>query len=128
MTPLEFVHERLLARGAELVLKGNRLTTWPKHAWTQLLTDADRIYIREHRVELKDLVLGGLPQTTVVWPPPAPPAPPPGSPPRAVCPYCYRSPCIGESHWAFSLLHENDPAEAERRNEYLRNHNIGGVW
>jgi hypothetical protein len=110
----------LRAKGIELIVRGNRLSVWPKGAWTGGLDDANRNYIRDHRAELKALVLAGLPETTVVWQPanavadaapqrsntPVEPSPP--------CQGCDRSPCVGPDHWAFDTLHPNDVVVVQR--------------
>jgi hypothetical protein len=127
MTAREFI-DALLAQGIELVChrNGGRLSIWPGRAY-RYLTDAEREYIRANRAELKALVLAEPRETTVVWQPGA------GLPrevaanacgqkqqPTVVlapdCPYCRRS-CVGESHWAFPILHLTDPKEVMRRNK-----------
>jgi hypothetical protein len=127
MEPVEFA-KRLLAQGIELVVqRGKRLHVWPPKAYPYL-TDADREYIREHRAELKALVAARvLPEATVVWEPPASfvtkqageqpdlVGAPLLSSPDPPCPYCLQSPCVGEEHRHYWVLHWNDPREIERR-------------
>ena len=109
--------EGLLARGIELVQRGDRLHVWPGKAYRSL-TDAERAFIREHRAELKELAAShALPEAVVVWrhngpPTPTADAPVPAPPPD--CPFCQR-PCVGPEHPAFRVLHWLDPQEQARR-------------
>lgn len=66
MTPEAFA-AALRGRGIELVLRRNRLAVWPVRAYRLGLVDAERDYLAAHRDELKELVRGGLPETTVAW-------------------------------------------------------------
>jgi hypothetical protein len=68
-TPRAFA-AALCARGIEVILRGNRLKVWPGPAFKLGLSDAERVYLREHRDELKALC--PLPETTVTWHPPDP--------------------------------------------------------
>jgi hypothetical protein len=115
--------DRLLARGIEILLKGNRLRVWPPRAYTHGLTDAERDYLRAHAPELKELIrTQGHRETNVTWQDPSKPtspnprdsSPSPKSAPLH-CPYCGERPCVGaDSPW-FRILHWHEPTEIARR-------------
>ncbi|HXG90538.1 MAG TPA: hypothetical protein VNJ02_19610 [Vicinamibacterales bacterium] len=65
MTPADFTSQ-LLARGIELIVRGNRLRVWPGRAHKYGLTDSERAFLHAHRYELKALA-GTFPEATVVW-------------------------------------------------------------
>jgi hypothetical protein len=116
MSELDFA-TGLLARGIEIVLRGNRLWVWPPKAHGYL-TDAEREYIHEHRNELKELARShALPETTVVWQPPTEVthATTTQEPTTAPCSYCGGA-CVGPTSPHYRALHWTDPTEVAKRN------------
>ena len=87
--------------------RSTRLWIWPKESYEEL-PHADREYIRTHKAELKELLRSGrAPRLDDIAAAAAAAA--------LVCPYCHQTPCIGESHSAFDVLHYNDPRVATSR-------------
>src|SRR5689334_15989679 len=96
----------LRAQGIEVFVdKRGRLALWPKEARKQL-TPTQRSVLRTRPADVlaafRDAPATVAPAVAVT-PPREPAAPRP-------CPGCRRAPCIGPGHWAFALLHPNDPA------------------
>ena len=71
------------------------------------MSDEEHRTLRHHRAEIVNIVrehYGGLARATTSEPGTAG-TPPPVAEPPPPCPHCYQSPCIGEQHELFALLH-----------------------
>jgi hypothetical protein len=134
-------HEHMRLRGLQFKLrKDGQLHLWPRRAWWDGLTDAERDVIKQHRVEFTALQQAGLlPDTDVVWDGTSEPrteartdeatteaAPRADAP--SPCPGCGRVPCIGPSHWAFAVMHPNDPAVIKAQQDRYRAEMVESFW
>lgn len=101
----------LAARGVTASIRNNRLCLHPASAH-KTFTDAEVLTLRHHRDEIKAVIAAGVSFDVVraqTQTAPTPQALPP-------CPYCHR-PCVGREHFAFDLLHHDDPEEVEQRRQ-----------
>lgn len=107
----------LAARGITTRLVNGRIRHFPASAYKQF-TDAEIIFLRRHRAEIRDALeasgAAGLPVQVAPLllaercAPTFEPAP-------KHCPFCMRSPCVGRENPAFGTFHASDPFEFWRR-------------
>jgi len=101
--------QALQARGVRLKAHGKKgLAMVPKSAYGEMSPD-ERATLKRHKATIVAVVKGGhyAPAAVESMAAKAPPAP---------CKFCYRAPCIGESHELYDALHPlSEKQQFERR-------------
>jgi hypothetical protein len=100
----------LAARGVTVTLVKNRIRMQPETAYKALTAD-ELLVLRDHRPAIRDALRGGASLGSAATLMNIRGGDPPNVPTPKACPYCYRSPCIGEAHASFAVLHPDEPAK-----------------